>query len=74
MAGRSLTPRLCVMRIDRTTPPPALPAVRSFDNTELRNRLAGQLVGEPDLSELQQLARSRTDESAGSARRRRRGH
>ena len=61
------------MRIDRTAALPVTSDARSWDNTELRNRLAGQQVEDPSTAELQQLARSRADEPVIRTSRRRRG-
>jgi len=59
------------MRIDRTAPLPTTSDARSWDNTELRNRLAGQQVEDPSLVELQRLIRSRAEEPAERVSRRR---
>jgi hypothetical protein len=57
---------------DRTAPVPSIPDAHSWDNTELRNRLAGHQVEDPSLAELQRLVRSRVDEPVEPSSRRRR--
>jgi len=51
------------MRIDRTAPSvPAASDAGHRHNAALHDRLAGRLVEDPSIAELQTLARSRLDE------------